>query len=775
MDRKTYTAKLEALRQRREEITELDKKVAAAQKALDKLAGQRDKLVGQRARQVAELAGYDKAQAAAIAKAADMGVADVVRIAPLLDPTPAAVRAATSPAPAAPAPAAPATEPTPPLLEQPQPQPQLETEPDDAAPTPAPAPEVAPPGVPVPAAVADVPQPPADEPAPPQDPTPAAPAAGPAAPVTEPAAAAPPQPQRPTAVLEMAAERVLPSIPAGPAGRAFTAVTANLVSTRPNFTQQARTTVFLDADKGDLVYRDRTARRDFAVRLDLGARTPGELLDAVLAAAPDTERIYITAGAPWLIDAERYSTLKDSVAAWLNAPSERWATDVGRGRDRLAGHFVHARQPVGRYMRAGADRNAEHVEIRSMGEWFDPAGADPALVRDAFRLLWQELRKHWSDAVLMGSPSQTGRDLWTRTIPTKGKWAGGYPVLSEELRGLLHATAGQGRTELIRAPRVPDQLPGLVEYDRTFAYAKHTWKSPVGAPRRITAAAFAGMSGDEQVKALMQCSHWHIKVTIPAGWEHVGLLPAPAPGDRNWHYPATPGATFTTWAGGAEVYTALTNPLSPWRIEILDGLVWEEGKVIDDWAKKLKTAWGTLTAMSQLHGDDHQRAAAYLASRGIRSILLYGIGAFAQRPRMVTGSTPADRPGELPDGVEILGQEGDLITWQRAAGFSRDPNAHPELAAGVWSGARAALLDMNMREDSVRVGALHVPAGSVVAFRTDAVYLTAPAGWPYHGNPGEYLLKGHLPGPVAAPATEEELLALRDEGRAALAAAGGPR
>ena len=55
------------------------------------------------------------------------------------------------------------------------------------------------------------------------------------------------------------------------------------------------------------------------------------------------------------------------------------------------------------------------------------------------------------------------QDLWTRTIPTKGKWAGGYPVLSEELRGLLHATGGQGRTELILPPRVPETLPALVE------------------------------------------------------------------------------------------------------------------------------------------------------------------------------------------------------------------------------------------------------------------------------------------------------------------------
>ncbi|MFD0327394.1 hypothetical protein ACFQZC_02110 [Streptacidiphilus monticola] len=113
-------------------------------------------------------------------------------------------------------------------------------------------------------------------------------------------------------------------------------------------------------------------------------------------------------------------TLRDAVAAWLNTPSERWTVSVGKGRDRQAGHYVHHRLPVGRYMRAGTDEPSGQVEIRSVGEWFDPAGADPLVVRSAFRLLWQTLRQFWPDVVLLGSPSTTGRDLWSRTIPTKG-------------------------------------------------------------------------------------------------------------------------------------------------------------------------------------------------------------------------------------------------------------------------------------------------------------------------------------------------------------------
>ncbi|KDN88231.1 hypothetical protein [Kitasatospora cheerisanensis] len=753
MDRKAYTAELAGLRELRGEITAAEKMVAAAQKELDKLTAQR-------ARRVAGLAGYEAAKADAVAKASGLSVGDVVRIAPLLDPTPAAVRAAKADAPvapvsvpvpvAAPVDAEPAAAVAPALT---RPAPAVE-QPVPAAPT------AAVPAVEAPAVVEGqaVEQPASAAPVVPAEPTaPVGPVASVAAPVRPVAAVGP---------------RELPTLPDGPAGARFEAVTAGLVSKRPSFTQQARSTVFLDAATGELAVRDRV------VRLDLGARTPGEILDAVLAAAPGTERIYVTAGGPWHDGAERYSTLKDAVAAWLNTPSERWTTAVGSGRDKLAGHFVHQRQPVGRYAPATAPEGPV-TEIRSMGEWFDADGADVVTCRQAFTLLWQALRRHWDDAVLMGSPSQTGRDLWSRTIPTSGKWAGGYPVLSEELRGLLHATGGQGRTELLLPPRVPEQLPALVEYDRTFAYAKHLWKSPVGTPRRITAAGFAAMSGPEQVKALMSCSHWNVRVTVPQGWNHVGLLPAPVTGDRAWIYPSEPGSTFTTWAGGAEIHLALSNHIAPWKVEILGGLLFEDGKPLDEWGKRLKAAWADLTSLSRAHADERQRQAAYLASRAVRSVLLFGLGGFAQRPRLVSGTTPAGEA--LPAGVEILGQDGDTITWQRQAGFSRDPYAHPEWAAYVWSGARAALLDMKYRQGKevvAHAGALHARPGTVVYFGTDGIALTERQPWPYRGEPGDYLLKGHLTGPVPHPTSQEEYLKLRGLGRAELAAeqtAGGDR
>ncbi|MFG2298476.1 Mucin-19 [Streptomyces sp. NPDC048603] len=570
------------------------------------------------------------------------------------------------------------------------------------------------------------------------------------------------------------AERVLPSIPEGDDGDSWFRAEPGLASKRPNFKQAARAMAFLDAATGVLVWQGGT------VRLDLGQASVAEVLTAVYAEAPATvERIYVTAGDPWHQGSERHEFLKDAVAAWLNGPlPEGWTVESSRGKDRQAGHLVHPRNPVGRWQRGD-----QHTEIRSVGEWFDPEGADPATVRAAFVELWKALRPHFEDVVLMGSPSQTGRDLWSRTIPTKAgaKWADGFPVMSQEIRGLLHATAGQGRTELFTPPRVPERVPGWYEVDRTFAYAKHTWASGVGVPRRITAAAFAAMTEKEQTNALFAPSHWQVRVTIPQGWSHVGLLPAPAPGERSWHYPYEGGRTFVTWAGGAEVNLALRNPIAPWRIEILDGLLWESGDPLKSWSTKLQKAWRSLRAIAEMHGDEQQKQACRLASRAVRSILLYGIGTFAQRPRITTGSLELGAGGavpDLPDGARLTGITDTHVTWERNQGFARDQYAHPEWAAGVWSAARAALLSVSTSSKDpstgkpVKAGALHLPAGSILAFRTDAIYTSAPVDWEYGGEPGDYLLKGRMPWEQTTPRTDEEFYYLQGLGRQALEAEG---
>ncbi|MFB6881256.1 Mucin-19 [Streptomyces noursei] len=715
MDAKEFKDGLAALRGMRDEIKK-------AERALNKLYGKRD-------RQIKTVAAYDEAKADRIAPAAGLSVKDIVDLAPHLASQPTAAEA-----------------------QQPTGAP-ADTAVESGA--------VPPPMTPVDLQPADTTTPPSTPAADEQGPVESSPSQPPTAEGAAPTAAAH-APESPGAP----APRELPTIPDGEAGDRWFTVASNLLSQRPDFTQRPRPAVFLDATTGDLVHGDRRSR------LDLGRASADEILTAVYAHVRDTtERIYITAGDPWHRDADRYPYLKDAVRAWLDAPMPGgWKVESQRGHDRLAGHFVpdrHGGTPVGRW-----ERGHQHVEIRSVSEWFDPEGADVATIRHAFTLMWQNLKKDWPDLVLMGSPSQTGRDLWTRTIPTKAgaRWTDGYPVMSDEIRQLLHATSGQGRTELITPPRVPEQLPQLYEFDRTLAYGKHTWASGVGAPRRVTAQSFASWSEKEQANALFAPSHWQVRITIPDDWNHVGILPSPVEGDRAWIYPHEAGRTFTTWAGGAEVNLALRNPITPWKIEILDGLLWESGTPLKEWSEKLKKAWSGLSAAATHAGTDELRQAYKLASRGVRSILLYGIGGFAQRPTTTTGQVPIGRESQIPNGATITSMTDDTVIWERTK-MSRNPNAHPEWASGVWSAARAALLSTRAKNpdgQSVHVGALHLPPHSVVAFRTDAIYTTVMPNWPYNGEPGDYLLKGTMPHPVAAPTTESEFYTLQSLGRTLL-------
>lgn len=742
MDAKTYTTGLAELRTVRDQIKPLEKQLAKIEAELDRLRPVRDG-------KIRELGAYGKAKADRLATSAGLSVIDIVALVPALGPQhPAEGQVESPPNDAA-------------TADQQEPQGPAEKPAERQG---APAPDLRA------AAVMN----------PPADPAPAAQSAPPAqdqAPEDAGSADETPSVSAPATGTDAGTapgeERALPSIPDGAAGDRWFHAEPGLASQRPNFRQADRQTVFLDAASGVLVGRGGT------VQLDLGRASVAEILTAVYARVPaEVERIYITGGDPWHRDAERHQWKKDAVAGWLNGPlPEGWQVESSRGKDRLAGHLVHPNNPVGRWQ-FGPNR---HTEIRSVGEWFDADGADPGIVREAFLLLWHALRKHWPDVVLMGSPSQTGRDLWSRTIPAKtgAKWADGYPVMSQEIRGLLHATAGQGRTELITPPRVPERVPGWYELDRTFAYAKHTWTSGVGVPRRMTAAAFSALSEKEQVSALFAPSHWQVRVTVPRDWDHVGILPAPAPGERAWHYPYEGGRTFTTWAGGAEVNLALRNPLQPWRVEILDGLVWEKGDPLKGWSNSLKEAWQALRAQAELVGDDRQRRAAFLASRGVRSIHLYGIGTFAQRPRITTGSVELGANGqtpEIPDGARLTGSSGTHVTWERNAGFGRDQYAHPEWAAGVWSAARAALLSTRTGAKDpdtgqpLKAGALHLPAGSILAFRTDAIYSTVRPQWPYAGEPGDYLLKGALDWEQQTPTTDGEFFDLQGLGRQGLTA-----
>ncbi|GAA2746695.1 hypothetical protein GCM10010440_39490 [Kitasatospora cinereorecta] len=67
-----------------------------------------------------------------------------------------------------------------------------------------------------------------------------------------------------------------------------------------------------------------------------------------------------------------------------------------------------------------------------------------------------------------GAAVVSAQPVTIRRQPTTSRWTGLFGAV-RGAAGLLHATGGQGRAELILPPRAPEQLPVLVEYDRTLS------------------------------------------------------------------------------------------------------------------------------------------------------------------------------------------------------------------------------------------------------------------------------------------------------------------
>lgn len=472
---------------------------------------------------------------------------------------------------------------------------------------------------------------------------------------------------------------------------------------------------------------------------------PGSLpLADILAAslAREAGRVYLTGPAP--MDTSTGATQAEAVRAWAMQPvGDGWSVSS-------AGHYLASPTlPTLRFVHASGAK----VAVMRAASWWGESDADPVTCAAAWRGLGQVLDRvpAFAGAGLADTPATTGRALWLRTIP-EGK---GYPVLSDELRELIAATSGQGRVELRDPPRV-GRVPQLVGHDFTyldgrFMYAALTWGMPVGEPVRWTGDAVAALSDRDRETLLRGRGRWRITATVPAGWEHVGLLMAPR-GDDAWHYPDAPGQTMTTWADGSEVWLAMLNR---WPVTIHEGITWAEGKPLDTWRDALVKVWEAANASPE--------PAAALAARAVRSILLFALGAFAARSHPITHSAPLDEPPDVPAGTEVR-QVGDRWLWQvnaKPSAWSLE-TAHPEWSATVWARARGRLLSAR-GVNGQQVGALHLPPAAVVAFSTDALYLAGGApDWADDGKPGRFRVKGIAPGEFEWPSSYSELYSLRD-------------
>ena len=439
----------------------------------------------------------------------------------------------------------------------------------------------------------------------------------------------------------------------------------------------------------------------------------------------------------------------------IGAPGTAWgawsrATDLPDGWTHAArGHHLptdSTSTPSLRYTRP----DGRGLELRNAAEWF----GDTASVlggwacATAWRILGDELAALPVGGELLASPSQTGRDLLARLLP-KGHE---YPILPDDVRELIRTTAPQGRVELLPAAR--KMMPGLYELDARTAYGACLRALGSGLVAHDT---LPELPLDARGRLTARC-RLRVRVTVPAGWAHLGILSGP---ERPYAYPRTPGQTFTTWADGWEVQTALDHG---WHLEVLERLIFEPGAPLDTWANTLRTL---VRKLEQPHPDRDARVAG-LAARAVRNLLVATVGAFAQTGYKVTRSSLDAQ--DIPTGVSKMLRDDDTGAWvweeRRALTGSAAAFSHPEWAAQVWGRARVRLLSTpTTKAFPTPTGALHVPFAHVVALRTDALYLTHRPDWPDDGEWGRYRLKGALSKARRWPDTPAKLFTARELGR----------
>lgn len=442
-------------------------------------------------------------------------------------------------------------------------------------------------------------------------------------------------------------------------------------------------------------------------------------------------------------------------AVYLTGPRpiewRAWATrDLDGTGYAATTSYEEGAHPILRY----THQSGQRVELHRAASWFGPGDYRPDVAADAWRILGDVLGAAFTQPgrggpvrpCLLATPATTGRDLWLRTIP-KGRR---FPALDADTQDFLRRTLGQARVQgpdTLAADLQGHMLPGLYEYDGRLMYSALCWELPVGRPHRD----YANELGDTYARG-----RYDVALQVPDDWPHpFGLIGVPADGGgARWHYPATPGRIVRGWIDAAELRVALRAgwPLVRVHERFLFPRTTQRGP-LDTWARRLVLVRDFLDPQALPDADP---AALDLARYAVRQLLITAIGAFQGTPHTVTRRHPvADGTDGVPlDRARI---DGDHFVWPETTPPAWPGLAHPEWAAAVWGRARARLL---VAPD--QSGALHLARGTrVVAFRTDALYVTGPQNWPDNLTVGRYRLARATNQPLPTPADNAALLRAR--------------
>ena len=414
-------------------------------------------------------------------------------------------------------------------------------------------------------------------------------------------------------------------------------------------------------------------------------------------------------------------------------PLDWWLSPLGYGWQMLRWHNT-ADSRTAQYERGGII-----IELRMAAPWFG-SEMHPRACRDAWRLLEVGLRGAFdANVTMMPTPAMVGTQLFEAALPFAARIA----PLDAELRDTIRTISTQGRIEMVTSPDAPESLTAAYQIDGRWMYAACLSHLPLGRVQRDTLPSYAGFTP----------GFYRVNATVPRDWAHIGLLPMRSEAGH-MVYPAHPGLSFTAWASSAEIAVALEHGwITPG--DIRERILWPEthdrGQIdpAAEWLKRLKNL--------RSHYDHRGDPVSRLASGAVRHLALDTVGRWWAGARETHGLVPLSRIGDMPRGA-VPHIEGGVVSYTLTEALHPRTlrHEHPEWAATVWGRARARLVKL----------ALRLPRQALIALRTDGVWLSAgPEAYPWlaaedRGQPGQWRVKSHIPGPVATPRTEAALLAL---------------
>lgn len=452
-----------------------------------------------------------------------------------------------------------------------------------------------------------------------------------------------------------------------------------------------RPVAFVDLEAGALLHEDGQASVSKS-ELDLA-----RLLKAILAPGWRDRRpgiVYLVGG--WVP-----YTQTVPATSWFEAVPAGWRLE-SYNRDPLLAKYRH--------------ETGVRVHLYMTAPWFGGC-ANIEYCQRAYVELRQLLRATFDQgATILATPARTGLDLLERSLPVgRDNVPYEYPVLDEGLREVIEHNVGQGRIEWLDRPGV--ECDAIYGVDANWFYASCLTRLPVGPVEHDNVNELVGDG--------YRPAFYSVRFTVPADWQHIGLLPVWSNGRPCW---PTSGS-HDAFVNGELVRLAREQG---WQVDILSRWIFADEKTGGSdpariWREKL-------TALRQASTAEKYGPLAPLLRGAIRSILLNAIGSWHRSGRYELVESPAnDVPVEARYHLAEDQPGGQVVRWWRRVALDKATSqfVHPEWAAAVWLRAAARLCR----------AALRIPYRRILALRTDEILTTELLDWPDDGKPGTFRQK----------------------------------